>query len=115
MGLKFPQIVIFSRFQIRLFFKKGGVISGYLGRRKTILLLAPFVSLGYFLIGQSRNKYMLLVGRFLSTIAMTLHVSSEGKHKIKIRNLNLPFDKTGFNFQVFTFLSQYIQMLEAVW
>ena len=83
MGLESPQIVIFSRFQIRFLFQTGGVISGYLGRRKTILLLAPFVSLGYFLIGQSRNKYMLLVGRFLSTIAMTLHVSSEGIHKTK--------------------------------
>merc|ERR1711963_1206068 len=42
---------------------------------------------------------MLLVGRFLSTIAMTLHVSSEGKHKTKseIRNFNLK-KKTRFNF-----------------
>ena len=56
----------------------GGIISGWIGRRKTILLMSPFVSLGYLLIAVSQNKFMLLLGRFLSTTAMTLHVTSEG-------------------------------------
>ena len=57
----------------------GGIISGWIGRRKTILLMSPFVSLGYLLIAVSQNKFMLLLGRFLSTTAMTLHVTSEGR------------------------------------
>ena len=58
----------------------GGIISGWIGRRKTILLMSPFVSLGYLLIAVSQNKFMLLLGRFLSTTAMTLHVTSEGRN-----------------------------------
>ena len=58
----------------------GGIISGWIGRRKTILLMSPFVSIGYLLIAVSQNKFMLLLGRFLSTTAMTLHVTSEGRY-----------------------------------
>ena len=54
------------------------MISGWIGRRKTILILSPIVCLGYFIVAISQNDIMLLTGRFLSTVAMTLFVTSEG-------------------------------------
>ena len=45
----------------------GGFFSGWLGRRKAVMLTAPFVSLGWLIIGFAQNKMMLYIGRIISS------------------------------------------------
>ena len=47
----------------------GGAISGWLGRKKTLMVFSPIVSLGWILIGVSSDKYGLFLGRLLTSIA----------------------------------------------
>ena len=48
----------------------GGVLSGWLGRRKTVLIAAPFVSCGWMIIGLAQNKSMLYTGRIIASGTM---------------------------------------------
>ena len=65
-------------FSCIIFAPLGGIIAGWIGRKKIIVLTAPFVSLGLLLIGLSKWKTMLFFGRFLSTICLNLHAAAEG-------------------------------------
>ena len=43
----------------------GGFFSGWLGRRKAVMLTAPIVSVGWLIIGFAQNKIMLYGGRII--------------------------------------------------
>ena len=58
----------------------GGILAGWIGRRKTIFLTSPIVAIGYLVIALSENKIMLFIGRFVSTGALFLHLPAEGIH-----------------------------------
>ena len=44
----------------------GGMLSGWLGRRKLVLLGSPFVIFGWLITGFAQNKIMLFAGRIIS-------------------------------------------------
>ena len=44
----------------------GGILSGWLGRRKLILFATPLVICGWLITGFAQNKIMLFIGRILS-------------------------------------------------
>ena len=48
----------------------GGILSGWLGRKKTFLITTPIVACGWVLIGLAQNKNMLYVGRLISSSAL---------------------------------------------
>ena len=45
----------------------GGILSGWLGRRKIVIISAPFVSCGWLVIGLAQNKMMLYIGRIITS------------------------------------------------
>ena len=47
----------------------GGSISGWLGRKKTLMVLSPIASMGWILIAASSSKLALFFGRMLSSVA----------------------------------------------
>ena len=47
----------------------GGLIAGTLGRKKTLMMFSPMVSIGWLLIASSNSKIMLFLGRILTSIA----------------------------------------------
>ena len=50
----------------------GGIISGWLGRKRTILSTAPIVACGWLIIALAQNKVMLFIGHFLMSTVMGL-------------------------------------------
>ena len=44
----------------------GGILSGWLGRRKLVLVATPLVICGWLITGFAQNKIMLFVGRLIS-------------------------------------------------
>ena len=44
----------------------GGILSCWLGRKKVVMIAAPFVAVGWIVIGFAQNKKMLYIGRILS-------------------------------------------------
>ena len=44
----------------------GGALSGWLGRRKIVLIATPLVICGWLIIGFAQNKLMLYIGRTIS-------------------------------------------------
>lgn len=54
----------------------GGILSGWLGRRKVLILTSPFVALGWLIIGLAQNKAMIFIGRVLTSSALGLQCSS---------------------------------------
>ena len=45
----------------------GGILSGWLGRRKLIIFAAPIVVCGWMVIGLAQNKEMLYAGRIMTS------------------------------------------------
>ena len=45
----------------------GGILSGWLGRRKIVIISAPLVSCGWIIIGLAQNKSMLYIGRIITS------------------------------------------------
>ena len=45
----------------------GGFLSGWVGRRKIMIFSAPLVALGWLCIGIAQNKFMLYVGRIVTS------------------------------------------------
>ena len=62
----------------------GGVMSGWLGRRKILLLSAPLVFLGWLITAAASNIVLLFCGRLISSFSAALHMSSVGKYSKKI-------------------------------
>ena len=44
----------------------GGILSGWLGRRKIIMIATPLVICGWLIIGFAQNKIMLYIGQIIS-------------------------------------------------
>ena len=44
----------------------GGIVSGWLGRRKVVLIMSPLLASGWIIIGLASNKMMLYSGRVVS-------------------------------------------------
>ena len=54
----------------------GGVLSGWLGRRKILVCASPFMTLGWLIIGIAQDKAMIFSGRILTASAVCLQLSS---------------------------------------
>ena len=59
----------------------GGVLSGWLGRRKILLLSAPFIALGWLIIGLSYTRIMLFIGRTVCCLGITVQMATPSKSK----------------------------------
>ena len=44
----------------------GGILSGWLGRRRIVMITTPLVICGWLIIGLAHNKTMLYIGRVIS-------------------------------------------------
>ena len=62
-----------------IFTPLGGLLSEFIGRKKTLLLCSPLGSLGWIFIGTSRTNEMILAGRTLTSIAITSAILSPSK------------------------------------
>ena len=49
----------------------GGSLSGWLGRRKVLMILTPIGACGWLLIGLAQNKLMIYFGMFINASALT--------------------------------------------
>ena len=45
----------------------GGILSGWLGRRKIVIIAAPLVGIGWLIIGLAQSKIMLYAGRIITS------------------------------------------------
>ena len=61
----------------------GGFLSGWLGRRKIVLIASPLVALGWLVIGFAQNKIMLYLGRIVTSGGRT-HSSSKNISSVSI-------------------------------
>ena len=57
----------------------GGILSGWLGRRKILLLSAPFTAFGWMIIGLSTNQIMLFLGRIICCIGINISMATPSK------------------------------------
>lgn len=54
----------------------AGKVHDLLGRRKTMLVLAPIISIGWTTIGLAKSIYFIYIGRFLCGFATGFLLSS---------------------------------------
>ena len=66
-------------FCLMVFAPLGGALSGFIGRKKTMIFFSPIASIGWILIAISKSNMVLFLGRFLSSIALALMLSSPSK------------------------------------
>ena len=45
----------------------GGFLSGWLGRRKIVIITAPLAACGWLMIGFAPNKFMIYTGRIITS------------------------------------------------
>ena len=50
----------------------GGALSGWLGRKKVLMIATPIEVCGWLLIGFAQNKIMLYLGMFINSSALLL-------------------------------------------
>ena len=62
----------------------GGWLGGWFGRRKIILLASPLVFTGWTILGTAKNIHSIFLGRYISAMAVTCHMSSVGKYNLII-------------------------------
>ena len=64
----------------------GGLIAGWFGKRKTVLIFSPVVAVGWILVGASQSTIELFAGRVLisigSAVMMAVPSKSENIHSI---------------------------------
>ena len=58
----------------------GGWLGGWFGRRKIILLASPLVFTGWTILGTAKNIHSIFLGRYISAMAVTCHMSSVGNY-----------------------------------
>ena len=63
-------------FCLMVFAPLGGALSGWLGRKKILMIFSPVAALGWLLIAQSKTITILFVGRFLSSVALASMLAS---------------------------------------
>ena len=54
----------------------GGALSGWIGRKKILMITAPVGACGWLIVGLAKNKFMLYIGTFISSCALTSQASS---------------------------------------
>ena len=53
----------------------GGVLSGWLGRKRLLTITTPIGAIGWLLVGFAQNKFMLFFGYFINQSTVCLSVS----------------------------------------
>ena len=66
-------------FCLMVFAPLGGALSGWLGRKKTLMIFSPIAALGWILIAESKTISILFWGRFLSSVALASMLASPSK------------------------------------
>ena len=70
-------------FLVMIFSPIGGLISGWIGRKKTLMLSSPLATIGWVLIAnQTFAGWMLFTGRIVSSIGIALMLATPSKYKI---------------------------------
>ena len=57
----------------------GGILSGWLGRRKIVMIASPLVICGWLIIGFAQNKIMLYIGKTLCSGKYPIYVCRKSK------------------------------------
>ena len=65
----------------------GGILSGWLGRRKLMIIAAPIVACGWMVIGLAQDKNMLYIGRIMTS---GTHEQSSAMSAKSIKSANSP-------------------------
>ena len=63
-------------FLVMIFSPIGGLISGWIGRKKTLMLSSPLATIGWVLIANQTTEWMLFSGRLLTSIAIASMMAS---------------------------------------
>ena len=63
-------------FCLMVFAPLGGAFSGWLGRKRTLMIFSPLAGLGWILIAESKTLSILFTGRFLSSVALASMLAS---------------------------------------
>ena len=63
-------------FLCMIFAPIGGLLSGWLGRKKIMVAFSPVAVIGWVLIANQTSEWMLFSGRFLSSIAIASMMAS---------------------------------------
>ena len=69
-----------------IFTPLGGAISGWLGRKKTLLLFSPIVTLGWLLIATSKAMHYLFLGRILVSVATYAMLATPSNDHIQMNS-----------------------------
>ena len=70
-------------FASMIFAPLGGLMSGWVGRKKIMLLGSPTAALGWILIGASTTNEILFAGRIISSVAIASTMSSPSMSFLK--------------------------------
>ena len=63
-------------FSCMIFAPVGGLLSGWLGRKKIMMAFSPLAVIGWVLIANQTTEWMLFSGRLLSSIAIASMMAS---------------------------------------
>ena len=66
-------------FSCMVFAPIGGLLSGWLGRKKIMMAFSPLAVIGWVLIANQNSELMLFSGRLLSSIAIASMMASPSK------------------------------------
>ena len=77
-------------FLCMIFAPIGGLLSGWLGRKKIMLAFSPLAVIGWVLIATQTSEWMLFSGRFLSSIAIASMMASSSMLPNNFARLLIP-------------------------
>ena len=77
-------------FLCMIFAPIGGLLSGWLGRKKIMLAFSPLAVIGWVLIATQTSEWMLFSGRFLSSIAIASMMASSSMLPNNFARLPIP-------------------------
>ena len=64
-------------FLVMIFSPIGGLISGWIGRKKILMISSPFVIIGWVMIAhQTSAEWMLFTGRIVSSIGVAIMLAT---------------------------------------
>ena len=76
-------------FLFMVFTPLGGLISGWIGRKKILMLSSPFVIIGWVLIANHTFAgWMLFTGRIVTSIAIAVMLSSSSIGIVQLTCIN---------------------------
>ena len=67
----------------------GGILSGKIGRKSTLLVTTPLIIVGFIILALARSTALIFIGWMMCTMSVNLNFSSAGNfhyHRITMTN-----------------------------